>query len=69
MIIKKSTKEVTGKPIVVGELVLTPTIMYACYSKNVINCSASKELVFIEANVTPTSLKIIQNDKEWVIPI
>jgi hypothetical protein len=65
----KFTKEVNGEPIVVGETVLIPTIEYSCYSRNINFSMISRSIEITEVTVTPVSLKIIQKDKEWVVPI
>ena len=65
----KFTKKIDGKPIYVGERTLIPIIEFTTFSKSFKLGHKTGNLVITGFTVEPVSVKVIENEKEWILNI
>ena len=65
----KVSKKIVGKPINVGERTLIPTIEISTFSRSIKAGQKIGELVITGVMVTPVSVKVIEDEKEWILYI
>ena len=65
----KFSKKIVGKPISVGERTLIPTIELSTFSRSIKLGQKIGELVITGVIVTPVSVKVIEDEKEWILYI
>ena len=67
--IEKTSKNVVGKPIRVGERTLIPIITLSALSRRLGTSRSSKKSQFIGFLITPQAFVIVDNQGEQVLPI
>lgn len=65
----KTSREVIGESIQVGERILTPTLEFKTYSKQLTIKNNSEDPILIGFIVTPISFKITEGKQEWTLQI
>ncbi len=65
----KNSKIIDGKPIKVGERTLIPTIEISTFSRNINAEHKSGGVVITGVTITPVSIRVIEDKKEWVLDI
>jgi hypothetical protein len=64
----KVQKQVTGKIITIGDRTLIPTIEYSTYHRK-FKVRNHSGFVFTEITLQPSSIKVIEGEEEWVLPL
>ena len=62
-------KRITGKPVIIGDRTLIPTIELSTYVRNISIEKNSEELTITGVTVTPVSVKLIEGEEEWTLHI
>lgn len=65
----KISKKIVGKPISVGERTLIPIIELSTFSRIIKIGHEVGELEITGVIVTPVSVKVIEGEKEWILPL
>jgi uncharacterized spore protein YtfJ len=63
----KTSKEIVGKPIHIGERTLIPVIELSSYSRRIGEEHNSGGLVMTGVTVTPIYVKVIEGEQEWIL--